>query len=208
VGRSRLVIHAPGFGPFEQEIYLRRNEEKTLGTIRLEPGATVRGLVTNLEGQPIAGAFVHLGEEEDLRYEAGRQFVTDPSGRFEIGGVTPASSRLVVLADGYSLTVVDLELPEDLLRVDPLPIVLQPNSSIDVQLVRGGQPVRELHVVALMRKGDIISLIVSDEDGRVHFEAPGQGTYVVAPFGSDEETGVPVVVEGAPREYSVRLPVD
>src|SRR5690606_5684600 len=151
VGSSRLTIHVPGYAPFTHDIEVRSYRTTDLGTLRMEPGGTVHGIVRNAAGEPIAGAFVHIGLPEDFDHDVARHTQTDAQGRFTVTGAAPGAERLVVDADGYATGEVALRLPDDLLRDEPLEVVLQRNSAVEVQLVRDGAPAAELQLVALTR---------------------------------------------------------
>ncbi|HPU97167.1 MAG TPA: carboxypeptidase regulatory-like domain-containing protein [Candidatus Hydrogenedentes bacterium] len=58
---------------------------------------TLRGTVTNVEGQPVAGARVWAGQ-----FRAGRATRTDEQGNFKFEGLYFAPMEVVALAEGYS----------------------------------------------------------------------------------------------------------
>ncbi len=203
-GRSRLEIQAPGWAPFVAEVTVARGEELDLGTIRLEPGADVHGIVTDAEGEPIPGAWVHLGEPEDLRYEDARHTHTGRDGQFELGGVSPDATKIVVAADGWAPTTRELRIPDDLVRSGPLRIVLERGSAIAVQIVRDDQPVEDLRLIALKRGDELIAVEATDLAGKIRFSGLPAGTWTVALFG-DREEEAQVTVDGSPRDYEVRL---
>lgn len=207
-GRAELVLHCPGFGPFVKEVDVDRRVRLDLGTILLEPGATVRGVVTGDDGAPVPGAIVHVGEEEDLFGDGARlQFLTDPAGRFEIGGITPDATQLVVFSEGCSMRTVALRLPEDLLRSDPLPVRLSACSTIEVQLQDAGSDLQDLRLIALFRDGDLLRVDASEHDGRLRFETPTSGRYSVVPFGQELSSAVTVEIGAEPQVHRVTIDV-
>jgi hypothetical protein len=208
VGESRLEVVVPGYGPnvFES-ILVDRKKPLDLGTIRFEPGATVQGIVIDRDGEPIAGAIVHVGHEADLKFEVSKRSLSDRDGRFFVDGVTPQSTRLVVRADDHAVSAVDLRLPDDLLRSDPLRVVLQPVSTIAVQLTRGSAPFEGMRLVMILHDDVISNIDVTDERGRFVFSVPAAGSWRVVEFGRDPATGVLVEVAGEAREYPVELEI-
>lgn len=205
VGRSRVEIVAPGFMPYTTEVDVQRDRTVDLDVIRLEPGAEVRGVVRDVDGKPVAGAFVHVGAEEDLRYEVARRTMTDAQGRFSVSGVAPDAKRLVVVADGYTAKTVELRVPEDLLRAEPLPVVVRRASTLVVQLVRDGEPANELQIVSVAFEGELVAIRGTDTEGRLTLVLDRPGHYQVALFGREDETAVDVEVGNEPDRHEVRL---
>jgi hypothetical protein len=203
-GHSRLEIQAPGFAPSVREVHVVRAEMLDLGTIRLEPGAEVRGIVTDGSGEPVAGAWVHLGAIEDFRYEDARHTHTDRDGHFVVSGVSPDATRLVVSADGWAMTTRDLRIPDDLLRADPVRVVLEHGSAIVVQLERDGEPVADFRMVALRLEGELLRIEATDPTGKIRFPGLPAGRWSVGLFG-DREDQVVVDVDGSARDYAVAL---
>ncbi len=195
-GRSRLILQCPGYSPIVQEVDLRRNEVRDLETVAVEPGARIRGVVTNSAGVPVAGAVAHLGEELDLfEFDARMAFRSDSSGEFEISGVTPLGKRLVIYAEGYATRVIDLEYPKDLMRSEPMSVVLQPATSIVVHVKNPEGRVQSSGWIVLLRDGVRLDIEVPDEDGVVSFLARGAGIYQVSMLGKETEGKVVVVTD-------------
>ena len=209
-GRVRLEILAPGLGPWRNEVEVPANGRLQLGSVRLESGAEVRGLVQDAAGQPIAGAIVHLGEAEDLAFDLAQQNLTDAEGRFVVSGVTPLGRRLVVAAAGYMTAVNDLVLPDDLLRNGPFPVVLQRSSTLHVQLVRKGEAAPVFRVLAIHRDGEFIGTRATDVDGSLSMIADMPGRYRIALFGEGEDgdRGVELVVGAETSKARVELKID
>ncbi|MHC5062654.1 MAG: carboxypeptidase regulatory-like domain-containing protein [Planctomycetota bacterium] len=187
-GRSRLTLQCPGFSPFVMEVSLTRNEIRD-----------------NSAGVPVAGAVAHLGEELDLfEFDARMVFRTDASGEFEIGGVTPSGKRLVIYAEGYATRVIDLEYPSDLMRSEPMSIVLQPATAIVVNVKNAEGRAQSSGWVVLLRDGVRLDIEEPDEEGVVSFLARGAGTYQVSLLGQESE-GQEVVVTEDSNELQVDL---
>src|SRR5690606_18580456 len=105
-----------------------------------------------------AGAFVFVGRAADLQHEIARRTMTDASGRFRVGGISPESCRLVVAAQGFMSRTVDLRIPQDLLRDEPLAIELRRGSELAVQLERDGAPAAEVQIVGIEHEGQVVLL--------------------------------------------------
>ncbi|MEE8526141.1 MAG: carboxypeptidase regulatory-like domain-containing protein, partial [Thermoanaerobaculia bacterium] len=124
----RGVEIPPGDGPID------------LGTLVLVAGATLRGLVEDPEGAPIARASVWLSEDAgpsqpglDLLRLGEPVAETDARGRFRIEDLPPRQKiDLEVGREGYlSATILGVELPHP----DPIQVTLEPGSSIRGRVV-------------------------------------------------------------------------
>lgn len=177
-GRARFVLQAPGAAPFVRELEVVANERLDLGTLLLAPGATVRGRVLDDQGAPIAGAGVFLGAEVDLPQLYGAPLpLTDARGEFTLRGVSQHSATLVVTAAGHAPREVALQIPQDLLRSEPLPITLSRGLDLAVRVLDvAGKPL-ELVTVQLRRKGVVLTRAFTGADGRVTFTERGEGAY-------------------------------
>jgi len=181
-GRVRIEIWCDGFAPFQTERVLKPFEEHDLGEVLLAPGAALRGVVRDADGNPVAGAMVLLGEETDFDL-----FVpsvrSGADGAFTIHGVTSRSKHLVVRSPGFAANSLDLQLPQDVLRVEPLPITLDRGATIEVLVLADQIP--EDRVVFLRRGNRLLGSTVLDDRGRAWFANRSVGTYRVTLFGSD-----------------------
>lgn len=180
-GRVRIEIWCDGFAPFQTERVLKPFEQHDLGEVLLAPGAALRGVVRDADGNPVAGAMVLLGEETDFDL-----FVpsvrSDAEGVFTINGVTSRSKHLVVRSPGFAANSFDLLLPQDVLRVEPLPITLERGATIEVLVLADQIPVDR--VVFLRRGNRLLGSTVLDDRGRAWFANRSAGTYRVTLFGS------------------------
>ena len=205
-GRSRLMLQSHGYGPLVQEVDVAPGGALDLGQILLEPGNTVRCRVVDSEGNPVRGATAFLGDEVDWNAFETQipETVSDAEGRFELRGVTPYSRTLSVYAPSHAMTTVELSIPQDILRQEPLTIDLQRGSVIAVEVEdRDGNP-WEMSAVLLSLEGSIIAQAFTDDEGRVLFEHRAKGSYEVLLFGS-QDVSQRVVVEETDRVYTVSL---
>jgi hypothetical protein len=150
--------------------------------VLLMSGAKLRGVVRDEDGSPIRDAMVVLGEETDLDL-----FVptvrSDAEGMFTIQGVTSRSSHLVVRRSGFAASTVNLQLPRDLLSVEPLVVKLERGTTIEVIVPR--ELVPDDGLVYLRRDGHLLGSTVLDERGKAWFANRSVGQYTVSLFGSD-----------------------
>jgi hypothetical protein len=84
VGTYTIEIEHPSFRPKRiRNIKVNREDQADLGEIELEPGGTIRGTVTDLEGNGIANAPVQIRGELQGR----NRTRTDVAGNFELRGI-------------------------------------------------------------------------------------------------------------------------
>jgi hypothetical protein len=184
-----------------RDVVLKAGEEHQLGEILLEPGCRLRGRVLDEDGQPVADAFVFLGEEVDLDiYEPVAR--TGPDGAFAVTGVSTAARTLVVRAAGFAMQSVVLELPQQVLAREPLLVRLERGSTIEVRVAAPGDVAGS--IVLLRRQGRMLASAEVDEDGRALFPNRAPGDYVVQRFG-DERAQQTVHVTGSGQVVPVEL---
>lgn len=203
-GRSRMTLHCEGYRPVVQELELAAGGTFDLGPLQLERGASIRGRVVNATGEPVPDARAYLGLEIDAvppRSMRADSF-TGGDGVFELSGVGPSSTTLVVKAQGYAPEVRELVLPDDVLRVEPLELVLRPGGTIAVTLDGGGGD-GEFYMVVLEKGGELVDLRVPDHEGSVLFENRSLGRYTVRVLGGGDAVPVVLDEEGQRREVAV-----
>ena len=179
VGQCRIEIRCEGYVPFVTERQLVANRDHDLGEILLEPGARVRGVVSDSSGRPVANAQVFLGDESELGILE-TKVRSSVDGVFEIGGVSTRSATLVVHAPGFAPVVRELVLPGDVLGDELIQLSLQPGSVISVQV----NDAPDAGLVQLLRNGRLLGSSVIDDGGRAEFIDHGPGTYQVRLYGS------------------------
>ena len=203
-GHTRLVLHCPGYAPLRREVEIGAGEVEDLGTLLFEPGAGVRGVVLDGQGQPVPDALVHLGHELDLAIAPAEVSVfTDAAGNFSLLGVGKHATDVVVSANGFATVTVPLDLPGDLLRTDRLKVTLDAGASIDVR-VENERADNELSIVILKKFGQRVDLKRTNRLGRVTFAHLSPGRYEVYVLGEAAAVGkVEVLTGGGPYEVDV-----
>lgn len=202
VGSVRIEIWCDGYAPFQAVRELKANAEHDLGDVLLEPGATLRGMVRDADGNVVSGAMVLLGWETDFDL-----FVpsvrSGEDGIFTIRGVTSRSKDLVVRSPGFAANTVRLQLPGDVLSREPLAITLARGATIEVLVL--GDNVPEDRIVYLRRGNALLQSTVLDERGRAWFANRSAGAYRVTLFGS----GLPEqIVDVKPDDEVSRVQFD
>lgn len=208
-GDVRLILHCAGAAPWVGDLSVQRGAVTELGAIRLESGSALGGLVVGPDGEPISGSTVFLGELADraelTRIGASPSQLTGSDGQFELRGVAWCARRLVVTASGYSVAVVDVELPRDVLRTSPRVIELEVGATLDVEVVDRAGQAWERGFVRLTQDGAPLGVQPVGEGGVVTFAHVGEGDYEVAILG---RSGVTQRVRVGADDQRVRLVVE
>jgi len=206
VGKMRVLLHCPGYAPFEKVVQANAQQPFDLGTIQLEPGARIEGVVVEASGKPVAGARVLVGEESDLAFRriASSGVVTDATGAFAIAGISQRSTRLVVTAPGFATRIVDLTLPRDLLRKEPLVVEMGRGSVVEVKLVDAAGAAIAKGAVLMLRDGMFVDEAIVGDDGVATFPHRAPGTYTVTFFNRDGES-VPLEIDSEGKTFQVKL---
>lgn len=177
-GRALLSIEGRGLAPHRVEVDLRADEDHDLGTILLEQGAQLQGRVVGPDGRGVAGATIHIGRALDLALPGFAPALrSDAEGKFSIHGIGPHSRRVQVAAPGFAPGTQLVDIPADLLRSEPLPIVLQRGTRLRVRVQTPEQRGLALVTVVLRRQGAWLTSGVTAEDGLAEFDHLAPGSY-------------------------------
>ena len=179
-GTFRLTIQAKGYQPFIRDVSLIEGAIEPLGVVELKPGGKVRGVVVGPDGRPVRDAWVVLGRESDLNLPGTRaRYRTDEEGGFVVTGVGLQLKRLYVSASGLATQYIDLDLPRDILRQDPVRVEMQPGATIKVTVIDLDGDPTPFAVVQLNRGFERIRSVETDEQGIAWFPNLAVGTYHV-----------------------------
>lgn len=188
-GKYTFKVTAEGLVPARiEDAELIPGQPLDLGEIRLEPGATVRGVVLDKGSKaPVGGAAILVEEGGGL---AGmlRQMdpnqrpaaITGPDGRFTLSGIAPGQLALRVESDRFAPTKTALEIQPGVPPAD-LTVDLGPGGSIE-GFVRdkSGLPLAHYMITATTGFGASLRLITStDEVGHYRLENVPPGDYMV-----------------------------
>ena len=191
--------------------------EFDLGDLTLVAGATIHGIVTGVDGEPVARAAIQALERNRIG-AAARTATTDADGRFRLYGFSSDLADLGVRAAGYPLLVrpgvrVD--------SADPVRIELQPGASVAGRVLDNGGnsaagiPVR-LRIERDYRSGgnprlwtgaETFPRRVTDQDGRFRFDRIAAGTWSAEARKGTEGAKLDKIelIPGAEREIELVL---
>ena len=172
-GPCRVEVWCEGFVPFVRDVELPAGEEFDLGELLLEPGASFACTVVDEEGKPVPECVVFVGRDGDQSF-----FIpvtrTDARGRAVVGGVSSASRTVVVAAPGHARLQLELSIPRDIVRRDPMVVQVQRGAVIEVI---GAGAAGSL--VVLLANGRVVATAEVGFDGTATFENQPPGEYQV-----------------------------
>ncbi|WP_165066674.1 carboxypeptidase regulatory-like domain-containing protein [Paludisphaera rhizosphaerae] len=137
----------------------------------LTKGATVSGRVVGPDGKPVAAAKVALGLQHFPTSVVAPRAETDAAGMFSLRKLSPEPSFLVVLAEGFSVQVQDVDVMEKD-ATPPVEIRLGPAATIRGRVVdKQGKPIEGVSCQPNTWRGRKqlwvrIGVMKSDADGR------------------------------------------
>ncbi len=189
-GTVSVRIAGPGFVPRRADATVEDGKRADLGTITVEAGRSVSGVVLDADGAPVAGARVAAGalltggggelyiEDESIN---ARSTETDVDGRYLLTGFGPHALTVVGGKDGAgrSSSVAVARGPDSAV-VD---LVLQPVGGVDGKVTRAGQPLTDTVVIANPIGATSSNFfVVTGPDGSFAFDALTAGQYFVYPM--------------------------
>jgi len=208
-GQADVRIHAPPYAPiYLWGFRLKAGNTKALGPLRLVPGASLVGWVTDVDGRSQEGAEVRLrppdaphpalledeGEFVDLQRSKLFTAESNERGFFQLLGLEEGTYDLRARKEAFAEATYSqpVELAANLETVLPDPLVLQPAAVlelvIDPPLDVWGRPwdVRLLPAVQTLEKpGHIMN---PGDDGSYRLEGVDPGSYGLRIRSSREET--------------------
>jgi len=195
---------------------------KDVGTLTLDVGLAIEGVVRDFRRRPVGGAQVKV-HQNDIDHRRPhepeiRTAVTEADGTFLIAGLRAEPADLVVEADGYE-------------RFEMAAVRPQAGGLIEVQLGEGarlvgrvldsdGEGVANAYISLALDRNPVLSRTAwstaltrhearTDGNGRFQFEALGAGPWAVGVAGEQlaEDAGVIRLRPGEEREIELRLRV-
>jgi RNA polymerase sigma-70 factor (ECF subfamily) len=165
-GSIPLAVRARGLSPWNLPVELRIGEPKTI-SVRLEPGVTLTGAVSEAAGVKAAKATINIGDWSDLSYRSVR---CDANGNFRIEGL--ASGEFKVRAESQEGSKAETTLHAasgETVRWDPVlssGIVLR-----GLVLDAENKPVKSATIEAALEHGSMDQHWFGDEgtDASGHF---------------------------------------
>lgn len=148
------------------DVQVELGENTDVGTIQMDPLASVAVTVTGSDALPVSGAVVWLSP-----YESGTGYsgTTDEQGRVDITAAA-GSYQYWIDAEGYQDTIGSIDLVGG--ETFALEVTLERAQSFTVTLTDGGVPVAGREVEVTTEDGDLSYSFTTDDDGRIRVQAP------------------------------------
>ena len=196
-GPATIVAKAPGYGESSVDVpYVGVGETVRDVEIRLKGGASVKGVVVDTDGDPIANAGIIPGEIPEVKHPSTAVVTrTDADGAFRLSGLSSGLQVISAYHPDYAVASVPVELAAD--RKNAVTIVLPKGGIVEGTVYYDGEPWpgQEVRLLAGRAQGGPIPvkavLATTSESGSYRFEhvKPGQvGVLVVAWLRFNEET--------------------
>ncbi len=168
-GRPKHMVYARAEGWLEAKANVATKSTDVEQDFVMHPGSSVRGVLRDPNGAPVAGAAMFIG---DSPYSYDKlEAKSDAAGGFAFPTVPPGSRTLVTQIPGFAADIRKIEVPRagGVLEVE---IELDPGHTLSGQVVdQSGQPIASAHLhmqhrgMAIDRRGS------TDENGRFSIEA-------------------------------------
>src|SRR5258708_7593698 len=107
-------------------VVVTQSQTLDLGTITLQPGLSISGLVTDQAGNPLPNIRIHADSANRQAGQSGQEAITNSNGKFTISGLNPATKV-------YDFTAAPRPHPEE--TVQPVPYGQVKRSAVDVTQV-------------------------------------------------------------------------
>ncbi len=209
-GEYSMQVLCQGCEPINHQVSIKAGQTLDLGRVELNRGASLRGKVLGKDGEPLADAkvWVQSSWDSSLRYVPG-YYTCDPQGVFTATGIGPDSRHLIVHAKGYAFKSISLNLPGDLLTVEPLSLQLQPGATLRVQVQNAqGQSLatRKIWLSAQSKERRKSWDATTNKEGWAEFTHLAAGLYSVTLAGDIRSSEMVVIRdESGQQVYEKRL---
>lgn len=200
-------------------VTVAENRETDLGTIVVERGRNVDGVVVDRNGAPVAGAEIvaapallgtgiaaDSGTRAPALQSEIKRATSNASGTFQLRGL--AATPLTVVA---SHSAIGRSQPETLTpsATGPLRLILNATGSIDGTMTLNGGPVPGMVAAQPHVSPLAMSVVVAGKDGDFHFDRLAPGIYSVSAIAGDPLSGAPFtparveVASGSPTRITL-----
>jgi large repetitive protein len=206
-GRYSLRFEGPDFVTTPSiDVVVADGQPTDIGTIQVEHGRTVEGVVVDTTGRPVATAtvlagpvLVGTGTTADSGTRAPgfqgeiKRVHTAADGRFTLHGLS--AIPLSIVAEHASLgrsSPVTLDASASA----PLRLVLAPTASIAGAVKHAGQPIAAPIVAQPHASPLAMSIVLAGADGTFHVDRIAPGRYSIAASAGDPLSGAPLAPVG------------
>ncbi|MGE5607820.1 MAG: carboxypeptidase regulatory-like domain-containing protein, partial [Bacillota bacterium] len=206
-GTYKLIATADGYGSASiTGLVVEADKATACPDVKLSNYGVVQGTVTDAAtGLPIAGAAIH-GTPSELGSFLGSKLITNNSGEFTIGHVTPGAQEIWATKDGYLPDFATMTVGAG--ESSSVSISLRPAGRIAGQVVRNGVAVAGQPLLLIDSDEKIIS-VQADAAGHFSFVNLADGMYSLY-VGSDPRIAAPYqqyTLTPSANRYDVTVPL-
>ncbi len=188
-GEHGLRFAGPSFAPTQAVAKASAGQDLDLGSISVERGRSIIGLVIDEGGKPVPEAEVAAGalltgdgsklfiEDESIM---ARTTKTDAQGRFAFDGFGEHPITVVAGLDGVGRARA-LQIPAGPLGAE-VTLSLEPTSSLKGVIKMDGTPISETVVIATPIGTTATNFVVTGTDGSYAYDSLTPGEYMVYPM--------------------------
>jgi len=177
-GRYQLAGHGSGLNG-QREIELSHNERQEAIVLAMNPGYSVRGVVSGLRPEERASTYIYI-----IAHSSRSGFTLnsklDERGAYEVRGVAPGAINIQVTVDGRGAITKMTQMPMDCdLTVN---LEFKPGARLSGRVTKGGKPLAEAMLMPVSEATeDILSLhsFVTTENGEYSYDDVPDGDYVI-----------------------------
>lgn len=173
-GEVTVTVRAEGFASSSRVLHLE--EDRTISGLEfgLRSGARLEGTVVNAHGAPVAGAYIFTGSLPISLGGSAHAARSDSEGRFVIAGFSTETEQISGYHPDYAPAVVAVESSFQ------TRIVLQKPSIIEGVVLRGGEPVAGMMVIAISQdRRSPPTVAPTEKNGSYKLEGLAPGTVQV-----------------------------
>ena len=144
---TTVTVRAAGYAPSSQDVSLEENQTVSGLEFRLVAGRFLEGRVETASGAPVASACIYSGARAGWPERDAYIAQSDLAGRFQVTSLSAETQQISACHPDYAPSSVNVESASE------ARIVLQQAGSIEGTVVRGGQPVPGMPMMAVFPNG-------------------------------------------------------
>ncbi len=150
-GEATIYAKAAGYAPQIQHVPYVAPDDVTGGVqFRLQPGASIEGVVRDMQGAPVQNARIFLLAQVQPwmlnNNSSGAAATTDAEGRFDIHSVGEDLAKITAIHPDFPDTTVDVQLVHG--QSTHVEIVMTGGATIEGTVYANGAPIANQHVFA------------------------------------------------------------